>query len=223
MVVGNRLRGIRATAVITSLVGCLLLVGCSSAAQGGSGSVATPALNQTDLYEVIFDKTLINLMGFEDAADIVESSTKDGDYGTPEDVFMDCFARDDGTVVVTYTAAQLEDQKQWLKKRIAIDLEAHDEVEGRGKLELSSDYKTLNIYMLTRTALDAIPGWGGALYNGQWVTLYSAWMQILEHPGDPSWDVTWNIYNAESGKLVVTGSWQEGIVMYDEQTWAASQ
>ena len=161
-------------------------------------------------------------MGFPDAATIVEDSMRGYDPET-DDVLIDCVAMDDGTAVVTFNAEQLVKKKQWLMERIAVELKYHTEVNPSGKIELSSDFRMLDIYVNEYEALEALPGWGGVLNGARAVSAYCGQLQILDHPGDSSWDITWNIYNPESGKLVVGGDPRTGAITYDEQTWAASR
>lgn len=199
----DRPRGTIGIVFATLGIAACLLTGCSPNAPAGPALGNGSAETRAAMHKVIFDKDLINLMGYEDAASIIEDSRE----GT-EDHYEDIVEGDDGSVEVTYTTAQLEKQRRWCEDGIEDSLSAYRDDTDGGRLEVSNDRRTVSVRITKEAAFSRSGLW--TFSSARSLEVYCAQLQILGHPGDPFWDVTLEIIDSKSGKPVRSASLREG-------------
>ena len=214
----RRLRSltVSALALLVALAGALQLCGCSSE-NGESGSAASKQFVDESTYNIMYNPTLLNVMGYSTANEAIQDSDESNDPNS-EAGYLEARALDDGSVSLTYSAEQYDYTLDWIKNQIESSCSSFANLYDGCSLEVDDSWQTIDC-CLTPDVATSVGTW---LSSIQIVEIYCAQMQALEHPGDESWSVTINLYNVETGELVASGSSDGGALSFTPEDWGVS-
>lgn len=159
--------------------------------------------------KVTFDERFLRLAG-KDGKEFV-SSFKDA-----TDEYQAVSVNDDGTVTVELSAENVSVLKKEREKLISQFVDEYAQKGDGFKIVVSDDFGSLDFY----SSQDYAASDDFYFYLAR-IEYQCAFRQLLEHPGDSSWHVKMNLYNAATGKIVASGD-EEGL-QYDAASWAASE
>lgn len=214
--------GLFCCAVAVALGLALATAGCSpdTPSTGSSISRNTGSSVRDDrTYEIVYDAPMIRLRGFEDAEDIINDAADL--EGSAEDGHLSAREADDGSAHLTYSQEQYDYQVSWTDGELASAVSSFAASYAGCRVEVSGDAQTIDCYLTYETVTDAA--------SRQWASdvayleMLCGQKQVLSHPGDGSWRVVVNVYNASTGKLVATGGSDTGDVTFDQDDWKASE
>lgn len=206
-----------ACAVVALGAGCARETELGSLPRGSAPEELSVQQGRT--YEIVYDAPMIRLRGYDSAAAIIEGAANS--EGSAEDGHLSARAADDGSALLTYSQEQYGYQVSWTDDELTSAVSSFAASYAGCRVEVSGDAQTIDCYLSYETVTDAA--------SRQWASdvayleMLCGQKQVLLHPGDGSWRVVVNVYNASTGKLVATGGSDTGDVTFDQDDWKASE
>jgi hypothetical protein len=191
-----------------SILLIMSIVAASGCGSNTDASYAKQSDETEDITTINFGSDFQNLAGM-DAEELSDYLENNG-----EDNYQKVTVESDDTVSMELTDDQLEYWKAYTKKCLDKETEELSDIEGKYYATYSDDYKEINAYYdMDLTSEDAFGFVGDA-------AIYCAMYQVFN--GARDYDLTLNIFNVDTKKIVVGGNLETDDVSYDNTEWGVS-
>lgn len=198
-------------AVLVVMLVCTSLTACSKEIDTVKESVNEKESSVTenptvleDTMEIVFPEQFETLSGYDEEAlvDYLKKNSE-GNYQKIECV--------DGQVHMVAAQEEIEYWKRYVEKHIEDQKAVLTDINQKYDAHCNDSYDTINMYYDQKLSFEKAFSYVGK------TAIYCAMYQIFD--GDPEYSIYLNIYNVDTGKLVVGGDLMNEEVSYTEEDW----
>lgn len=201
----------RTLTVLVVVLVCTFLTACSkeidtvteSVNEKESNVIKNPTVLE-DTIEIVFPEQFEGLSGYDEEAlvDYLKENS-DGNYQK-----IECI---DGQVNMVATQEEIEYWKGYVEKHIDDQKAVLTGINQKYDVCCNDSYNTINMYYDQELSFKKAFSCVGK------TAIYCAMYQILD--GNPDYSIYLNIYNVDTGKLVVGGNLMNEEVSYTDEDW----
>lgn len=190
--------------LLTVVLVCTFLTACSQKAnEKKHNTIENPTVSQ-DTIKIVFPKQFESLSGYTEEAliDYLKKNS-DGNYQK-----IECI---DGQVNMVATQEEIAYWKRYVEKHIDDQKVVLTSINKTYDIYCNDSYNTINMYYDQELSFKKAFSVVGK------TAIYCAMYQILD--GNPDYSIYLNIYNVDTGKLVVGGNLMNDEVSYTDEDW----
>lgn len=190
--------------LLTVVLVCTFLTACSQKANEKKHNVIENPTASQDTIKIVFPKQFESLSGYTEEA-LVDYLKKNSDGNYQK---IECI---DGQVNMVATQEEIEYWKRYVEKHIDDQKVVFTSINKTYDIYCNDSYNTINMYYDQELSFKKAFSVVGK------TAIYCAMYQILD--GNPDYSIYLNIYNVDTGKLVVGGNLMNDEVSYTDDDW----
>lgn len=190
--------------LLTVVLVCTFLTACSQKANEKKHNVIENPTASQDTIKIVFPKQFESLSGYTEEA-LVDYLKKNSDGNYQK---IECI---DGQVNMVATQEEIEYWKGYVEKHIDDQKVVLTSINKTYDIYCNDSYNTINMYYNQDLSFKKAFSFVGK------TAIYCAMYQIFD--GNPDYSIYLNIYNVDTGKLVVGGNLMNDEVSYTDEDW----